>query len=128
LSTREGIRAVHLEIADSQVRTGGAVNRVDCLLAKVGLAHKLDLMGMAMDRLSPPTRAFPNVQLSQIVDAETRFALADLNADSYGVPKEWARQALPLRGECRNVQICKRLEESDPAVILNKFDRKPHRS
>lgn len=33
-------------------------------------------------------------QLRRIEDEETRFALADLNADGYGVPNDWGRQAL----------------------------------
>jgi GNAT superfamily N-acetyltransferase len=64
------------------------------LLSDVGLAHKLDLMGMATERVSPPTRPLPDVQLRRIDDEETRFALADLNAESYGVASEWGRQAL----------------------------------
>jgi GNAT superfamily N-acetyltransferase len=63
-------------------------------LTKVGLSHKLDMMGMVAGRLSPPTRSFPNVQLRRIDDERTRLALADLNADSYGVPRDWGRQAL----------------------------------
>ena len=36
----------------------------------------------------------PAVELRRISDEETRFALADLNADAYGVPRDWGRQAL----------------------------------
>jgi GNAT superfamily N-acetyltransferase len=64
------------------------------LLSDVGLVHKLDLMGMATERVSPPSRPLPDVQLRPIDGEETKLALADLNADSYGVPKEWGRQAL----------------------------------
>jgi ribosomal protein S18 acetylase RimI-like enzyme len=64
------------------------------VLADVGLAYKLDLMGMATERIRPPTRPLPDVQLRRIDDEENRFALADLNADSYSVPREWGRQAL----------------------------------
>ena len=66
----------------------------NAVLAGVGLVHKLDLMGMVAERLSPPTRTFPDVRLRRIDDEETRFALADLNADAYEVPREWGRQAL----------------------------------
>jgi len=64
------------------------------VLADVGLAYKLDLMGMATERVCPPTRPLPDVQLRRIEDEENRLALADLNADSYGVPREWGRRAL----------------------------------
>lgn len=64
------------------------------VLAEAGLVHKLDLMGMATERLDPAMRPFPEVQLRRIDDEKTRMALADLNADSYAVPRDWARQAL----------------------------------
>lgn len=65
------------------------------VLSKFGLVHKLDLTGMVAERLRPPARAFPqNVQLRRIIDEETRTALADLNADAYGVPREWARRVV----------------------------------
>ena len=64
------------------------------VLAEVGLAYKLNLMGMATERVSPPTRPLPDVRLRRVDDEESRFALADLNADSYGVPREWGRQAI----------------------------------
>jgi len=74
------------------------------LLSHVGLAHKLDLMGMATARVSPASRPFPDVQLRQIDDEETRFARADLNAGSYGVPNEWGgrRLAGPRSGRGRS--------------------------
>jgi GNAT superfamily N-acetyltransferase len=66
----------------------------ESILSRIGLVHKLDLMGMLAERLSPPTRRLPDVQLRWISDEESRFALADLNADAYGVPRDWGRQAL----------------------------------
>ena len=64
------------------------------VLSSVGLAHKLDLTGMLAEHLGPPIRPLPQAQLRRIEDEQTRFALADLNAEGYGVPREWARQAL----------------------------------
>ena len=64
------------------------------VLAKVGLKHKLDLIGMVATRLNSPTRPLPRVQLRRINDEQTRVELADLNADAYGVPRDWGRQAL----------------------------------
>lgn len=66
----------------------------ELVLSSVGLAHKLDLTGMLAERLIPPMRPLPQAQLRRIEDEQTRFALADLNAEGYGVPREWARQAL----------------------------------
>lgn len=64
------------------------------VLADVGLVYKLDMMGMAADRLFPPVRPLPETQLRRIGDEKTRYAIADLNAASYGVPSEWGRLAL----------------------------------
>jgi hypothetical protein len=64
------------------------------VLSELGLVYKLDLIGMVAERLNPPTRPLPDVRLRRIDNEETRLALADLNADSYGVPREWGRQAI----------------------------------
>lgn len=66
----------------------------EAILSAVGLERKLDLTGMLAERLRDPTRPLPDAQLRRIEDEETRFALADLNADGYGVPNDWGRQAL----------------------------------
>jgi GNAT superfamily N-acetyltransferase len=63
-------------------------------LSTVGLVHKTDVMGMVAEQLLPPVRSFPDVELRRISDEQTRRALADLNADSYEVPREWARLAV----------------------------------
>lgn len=49
---------------------------------------------MLAERLSAPRRPLPEAELRRIDDEETRFALADLNADAYGVARDWGRQAL----------------------------------
>lgn len=64
------------------------------ILSRFCLERKLDLTGMLAERLSAPTRPLPHAQLRRIDDEETRFALADLKAHAYGVPRHWARQAL----------------------------------
>jgi hypothetical protein len=64
------------------------------VLSNFGLECKLDLIGMLAESLNPPTRALPNVDLRRINDEDTRIALADLNADAYGVPRDWGRRAL----------------------------------
>lgn len=51
------------------------------ILSRFCLERKLDLTGMLAERLSAPTRPLPHAQLRRIDDEETRFALADLNAD-----------------------------------------------
>jgi GNAT superfamily N-acetyltransferase len=66
----------------------------NALLADVGLVYKFDMVGMAADRLLPPVRPLPEVQLRRIGDEETISALADLNAASYEVPSEWGRLAI----------------------------------
>lgn len=63
-------------------------------LSAVGLVHKTDLMGMVAERLLPATRQFPQVEMRRIGDEGTRLALADLNAASHDVPRQWGRLAL----------------------------------
>lgn len=64
------------------------------VLSNLGLEHKLDLIGMVAERLTPPRRTLPPIRLRRINDEQTRVELADLNADAYGVPRDWGRQAL----------------------------------
>src|SRR5262249_37879834 len=68
--------------------------RAKAALSSLGIAHKLDLMGMVAEKLRPPIRPLPDVEVRVIADEETRVALADLNADCYGVPSGWGRQAI----------------------------------
>jgi hypothetical protein len=64
------------------------------VLSRLGLVHKLDLVGMVAERLDPPRRPLPDADIRRIHDEETRVALADLNAGCYGVPVEWSREAI----------------------------------
>jgi hypothetical protein len=66
----------------------------DSALSAIGLTHKTALIGMVAERLLPPTRPFPEVELRRIAEEESRLALSDLNADSYDVPREWGRSAI----------------------------------
>jgi hypothetical protein len=61
------------------------------VLRDLGLGCKLKLVGMVAERLAPPQRSLPDVKFSRIDNEATRNALADLTADSYGVPREWGR-------------------------------------
>ena len=66
----------------------------DQVLRDLGLVRKLSLTGMVAERLAPPVRPLPEVEVRRIDSEATRTALADLNADSYGVPREWGRLAV----------------------------------
>jgi hypothetical protein len=66
----------------------------ESILVSVGLERKLELTGMLAERLRPPLRPLPEAPLRRIADVETRFALADLNADANSVPRDWGRQAI----------------------------------
>jgi ribosomal protein S18 acetylase RimI-like enzyme len=50
------------------------------------------VIGMKAERLLPPTRSLPPLSCRQIVDAEGRYALVDINSISYGVPLAWGRE------------------------------------
>jgi hypothetical protein len=69
-------------------------SKSESILSRFGLEYKLHLTGMVAERLGPPVRPMAEAQLRRIDDEETRFAIADLNADAYGVPRDWGRRAL----------------------------------
>ncbi|XXX82326.1 GNAT family N-acetyltransferase [Sorangium sp. So ce134] len=56
------------------------------LLGRLGFKPAVSLLGMVADAITPPRRAPPGLELRRVADAETRAAIADLNAVAYGVP------------------------------------------
>jgi GNAT superfamily N-acetyltransferase len=66
----------------------------ESVLSGIGLVHKFDFTGMMAERLDPPTCPRADIRIRRIDNEETRCALAHLNADSYGIAREWGRQAI----------------------------------
>jgi GNAT superfamily N-acetyltransferase len=58
------------------------------------LRKSFSLKGMMANQWLPPRRLLPDITLRRVNDRETRCAVADLNAISYGLPQEWGREAL----------------------------------
>lgn len=66
----------------------------DSTLSALGLSKTGSAVAMVTEALTPPARALPDAETRPIVDAAGRLALADLNADAYGVPSDWAREII----------------------------------
>jgi ribosomal protein S18 acetylase RimI-like enzyme len=72
-------------------------------------AHGLKLvsgaMGMVAERLLPPTRALPPLEVRRVDDDEGRQHMADINALGYDTPLALGREALAwptlYQGDCR---------------------------
>ncbi|WP_437942406.1 GNAT family N-acetyltransferase [Sorangium sp. So ce341] len=56
------------------------------LLGRLGFTPAVSLLGMVADAITPPRRAPSGLDLRRVADAETRTAIADLNAAAYSVP------------------------------------------
>jgi len=63
-------------------------------LEAAGATLALELTGMAADELEPPARELPAMEFRRVNSEDTRFALADMNCISYGMPIEWGREAV----------------------------------
>ena len=50
--------------------------------------------GMVADRLAPPRRPAPPLEIVPVSGRAERIALADLNCAAYGMPLEWGHEAL----------------------------------
>jgi GNAT superfamily N-acetyltransferase len=57
-------------------------------VAEEGFAPELNITGMATDRLLPPRRALPELELRRVLDEATARDLAVINALAYGIPAE----------------------------------------
>jgi ribosomal protein S18 acetylase RimI-like enzyme len=70
-----------------------------------GLRRTMNAMGMVAERLLPPTRLLPALEVRQATGAETLRHIADINAIVYGSPLEAARESVVIpaifQGDCR---------------------------
>lgn len=70
----------------------GADAATDEIFTRCGLRQVMAPTGMVTEELVPPTRPADELELRPVSDPETRCAVADINAASYEVPLEWARE------------------------------------
>jgi len=66
------------------------------ILSRCGLNQAVELTGMAADRLLPPRRPLPDLDLRRVGDRDTRRAFGEINAAAYGMPVEWGHEALDV--------------------------------
>lgn len=64
--------------------------------ARHGLALIATVTGMSAGRLLPPRRPLPDLEFRRVEDPETRRAFGEINALAYGIPADWAREALDV--------------------------------
>ena len=68
------------------------------LLAPHGLTLSLMATGMVAERLAPPMRPLPTLEVRQAREPRGRTDLADLNARCYALPLEMGREAFDVPG------------------------------
>lgn len=75
------------------------------LLGAHGLKWAMDSVGMVAERLAPPARPPPALEVRLVTDEEGKRHIADINALSYEVPLEVARPSVVhpdmFQGDCR---------------------------
>ncbi len=59
---------------------------------KHGLRHSVDLPGMAADRLLPPARPLPELEVRRVRDTNTRDAFCGIGSLCFHVPPAWFRE------------------------------------
>lgn len=70
----------------------GDEGKVQEIFARHGLYQVMTMTGMTTGELLPCTRQPTGLVCRPVTDAETRCAVADINAVSYEVPIEWGRE------------------------------------
>lgn len=59
------------------------------LFDKYGLRHSVDLPGMAADRLLPPQRPLPRLDIRRVANGPTRDAFCAIGSVCFNVPLSW---------------------------------------
>jgi ribosomal protein S18 acetylase RimI-like enzyme len=72
-----------------QTRTRSRSRRI---LAKHGLRHSVDLPGMVAERLLPPRRALPSLDVRRVCDTQTQEAFCVVGSVCFNVPLSWFRE------------------------------------
>jgi ribosomal protein S18 acetylase RimI-like enzyme len=57
-----------------------------------GLRHAVQLPGMCADRLLPPRRALPDLDIRRVGDEATRLAFCEIGCACFHVPLNWFRE------------------------------------
>jgi ribosomal protein S18 acetylase RimI-like enzyme len=59
---------------------------------KQGLRHSVDLPGMVAERIEPPVRPLPRLEVRRVADASTREAFCAIGSLCFNVPLSWFRE------------------------------------
>ena len=62
------------------------------LFQRYGLHHSVDLPGMVADRILPPVKALPRLDIRRVRDASTRDAFCAIGSVCFHVPIPWFRE------------------------------------
>jgi ribosomal protein S18 acetylase RimI-like enzyme len=62
------------------------------LLERHGLRHSTDLPGMTADRILPPVRPLPSIDVRRVSDRATRDAFCEIGSVCFHVPIHWFRE------------------------------------
>ena len=62
------------------------------IFAKFGLRHSVDLPGMIAERLSPPRRNLPQLDVRRVCDVSTQEAFCAVGSICFNVPFSWFRE------------------------------------
>jgi GNAT superfamily N-acetyltransferase len=70
--------------------------RVPAVFEAHGLKLTMSTMGMVAERLVPPLRPLPSIDVRHATDAQALSHIADINAVAYATPLEIARQSVVI--------------------------------
>jgi len=62
------------------------------ILENHGLRHSTDLPGMTADRILPPVRPLPRIEVRRVRDSSTRDAFCSIGSVCFHVPIDWFRE------------------------------------
>jgi GNAT superfamily N-acetyltransferase len=66
--------------------------RAERLFERNGLRLTVQLPGMAAERLLPPRRELPKIEIRRVADEATRLAFCDIGCTCFHVPLSWFRE------------------------------------
>lgn len=71
---------------------GAVRGRSQKIFGKFGLRHSVDLPGMVAERLAPPRRPLPRLEIRRVCDAITQEAFCAVGSICFNVPFSWFRE------------------------------------
>jgi ribosomal protein S18 acetylase RimI-like enzyme len=66
--------------------------RAESIFERNGMRHAVQLPGMSAERLLPPRRELPRLEIRRVVDDSTRAAFCEIGCTCFHVPLNWFRE------------------------------------